>query len=143
MDSRTAPDERAAFTERLCGALRSARCSLSPTEFAQEYNLRTDGPRITTHAARKWLRAEAIPTQNKLLVLANWLALSPQWLRYGEDPTTSIDCAANDAKGLPRDDRILLQDIKRLDERSRQVVNDVVASLLRNTLRSGNNVSDS
>ena len=133
MDFRTSPEEREAFSERLRGTLAGSGCSTSPTEFSQEFNLRTNGPAITPHAARKWLRGEAIPTQDKLLVLSRWLALSPQWLRYGEGSDSSIDAGAPDAKGLPRDDRLLLQDIHRLDEPSRQIVRDLVASLIRNT----------
>lgn len=128
-----APDERTGFSERLRGALQRAGCSLSPTDFAQEFNLRTDGPAITAHAARKWLRAEAIPTQNKLLVLAKWLGLAPQWLRYGDDSSPRIDCGATAAQGLPQEDRILLHDIHLLDARARQIVKDLVASLLRNS----------
>lgn len=32
---------------------------------------------------RKWLPADAIPTQAKLMNLADWLAVSAEWLRFG------------------------------------------------------------
>ena len=135
MNSKIASDERDDFSKRLCSALLRAGCSVSPTVFAQEFNLRTDGFAITSHAARKWLRGDAIPTQDKLGVFSRWLILSPQWLRYGEECATVNDHAANDHKGLPRDDLALLNDMHLLDERSREIVKDLVASLLRITRR--------
>ncbi|WP_426197605.1 hypothetical protein [Massilia sp. DWR3-1-1] len=131
MNSKIAADERANFSKRLCIALLRAECSVSPTVFAQEFNLRTDGFAITSHAARKWLRGEAFPTQDKLVVLSRWLALSPQWLRYGEECATESDYAANDPMGLPRDHLALLHDMQLLDDRSREIVKDLVASLMR------------
>ena len=35
------------------------------------------------HAARKWLVGEAIPTQDKLRTLADWLHVPIDWLRFG------------------------------------------------------------
>jgi hypothetical protein len=134
MESQITSDERAAFTSRLCDALTRAGYSHSPTELALQFNLRSDGPAITSHAARKWLHAESFPTQSKLLVLAHWLLLSPQWLRYGEGPAISIDSPKKNSTPLPMGDRILLQDINCLDERAQQVVRDLVATLLRNTV---------
>lgn len=135
MNSKIASDERDDFSERLCSALVRAGCSLSPTVFSQEFNLRTNGLAISPHAARKWLRGEAFPTQDKLVVLSRWLILSPQWLRYGEECATEHDDAANAPEGLPHDDLILLNDMHLLDERSREIVKDLVASLLRITRR--------
>lgn len=37
---------------------------------------------MTAQTLRKWLLAEAIPTQAKLISLVEWLAVSPQWLRF-------------------------------------------------------------
>ena len=135
MNSKIASDERDDFSKRLCSALLRAGCSVSPTVFAQEFNLRTDGLAITSHAARKWLRGEAIPTQDKLIVLSRWLILSPQWLRYGEGCATESDDVADVPQGLSRDDLSMLNDMHLLDERSREIVRDLVASLLRITRR--------
>ena len=40
------------------------------------------GPPITVHAARKWLVGDAIPTQDKMRALAQWLAVPADWLRF-------------------------------------------------------------
>jgi transcriptional regulator with XRE-family HTH domain len=55
----------------------------SPTQIAREFNSRYPGSTVTAQTVRKWLFAEAIPTQAKLLLLAEWFEVSPQWLRFG------------------------------------------------------------
>lgn len=55
----------------------------SPTQIAQEFNRRYPATQVTAQSLRKWLLAEAIPTQAKLIALADWLSVSPQWLRFG------------------------------------------------------------
>ena len=66
-------------------------------------------------------------------MLSRWLILSPQSLRYGEECAMESDDAASDPKGLPRNDLTLINDIHLLDEGSREIVKDLVASLLRIT----------
>ncbi|RYD94429.1 MAG: hypothetical protein EOP50_09525, partial [Sphingobacteriales bacterium] len=59
--------ERKEFAERLQSALRQARQPAdSPTALARGFNSHFPGRAITVHAARKWLMAESIPTQDKL-----------------------------------------------------------------------------
>src|SRR3954463_2640788 len=77
-------NEREHFSERLQQALRNAHYSSdSPTHLAREFNIRFDGRPITVHAARKWLVGEAIPTQEKLRMIAQWLGVPAEWLRFG------------------------------------------------------------
>lgn len=96
-----------------------------------EFNPRADGAAVSVYGARKWLTGTAFPTQERLLILARWLNVSAQWLRYGEGK--SDDCvAANDAVMLPREEVLLLNDFRLLDERSKQVVRELVASLIKN-----------
>ena len=56
----------------------------SPTRLAREFNRRYPGAPVTLHATRKWLNGEALPSQDKLRVLAEWLGMEPGWLRFGE-----------------------------------------------------------
>jgi hypothetical protein len=58
---------------------------LSPTILQREYNSRSNQPPITVHAARKWLIGQAIPTQDRVQILAEWLNVSASWLRFGEE----------------------------------------------------------
>jgi hypothetical protein len=77
--------EREAFSRRLKEALeRVGDDGGSPTRLAREFNRRTPGAPVTLHAARKWLNGEAVPAQDKLRVLADWLGVGADWLRFGE-----------------------------------------------------------
>ncbi|MDZ4255089.1 MAG: hypothetical protein U1A72_21165 [Sulfuritalea sp.] len=77
--------ERDAFTLRLMDALaRIGDDGASPARVAREFNRRYPGKAVSLHAARKWLNGEALPAQDKLRVLAEWLAVTPEWLRFGD-----------------------------------------------------------
>lgn len=73
------------FSERLIWALEIAGIPPSPTTVQREYNARSGKPPITSHAARKWLKGEAIPTQDRIQILADWLNVTASWLRFGEE----------------------------------------------------------
>ncbi len=78
--------EREAFARRLREALgRIGDDGGSPTRLAREFNRRYPGAPVTLHAARKWLNGEALPAQDKLRVLAAWLGVASEWLRYGDE----------------------------------------------------------
>jgi transcriptional regulator with XRE-family HTH domain len=131
MNLKASSDERESFSQRLTDALRMAGCSPRSPDVATEFNLRAEGGPVTPFAVRKWLNGEAIPTQEKLVVLAKWLGVSAHWLRFGEGaPPAPV--AANDAKGLGHKDRILLRDLHRLDDKSLQIVRGLVQLLLKN-----------
>jgi transcriptional regulator with XRE-family HTH domain len=78
------PDEKQAFAERLKLAL--TRCSRkidTAVELALQFNLRHPNDPITPQAAHKWLTGKARPTLDKIATLAEWLNVSPHWLRHG------------------------------------------------------------
>jgi transcriptional regulator with XRE-family HTH domain len=76
--------QQALFSKRLIWALEVLGITPSPTILQREYNSISNQPAITIHAARKWLMGEAIPTQGRIQILAEWLNVSPSWLRFGE-----------------------------------------------------------
>lgn len=80
-----AQKQRMLFSRRLISSLEILDVRASPTIVQREYNIRSNQPPITSHAARKWLMSEAIPTQDRTKRLADWLNVSPSWLRFGED----------------------------------------------------------
>jgi len=80
-----AQNQRASFSQRLTSSLEVVGIPPSATILQREYNSRSDQAPITTHAARKSLMGEAIPTQDRIQVLARWLDVSPSWLRFGEN----------------------------------------------------------
>lgn len=76
-------NEKAEFAERLREAMTRSGYPLRPVVLEREFNTRFWGRSITLQAARRWLRGEAIPAQDKLQVLADWLGIEPEVLRYG------------------------------------------------------------
>lgn len=63
---------------------------MRPIVLEREFNTRYWGQSITVQAVRRWLRGEAIPSQEKLQVLADWLKIEPHVLRFGEQAVKSI-----------------------------------------------------
>ncbi len=83
--------EKVLFSERLKKALNNANHPISPTYLSNEFNNRFDGQPISVQSANNWLLGKAIPSQNKLSLLAIWLNVSAQWLRFGEDEDEDED----------------------------------------------------
>ena len=80
----TSEQQRIAFSKRLTQELKRIGQPIgSPTQIARTFNQNFSGQPVSAQTVRKWLLAEAVPTQPKLLALAAWLGVSAQWLRYG------------------------------------------------------------
>lgn len=80
----TSEQQRIAFSKRLTQELKRIGQPVgSPTQIARTFNQHFSGQPVSAQTVRKWLLAEAMPTQPKLLALAAWLGVSAQWLRYG------------------------------------------------------------
>ncbi len=98
---------------------------------ANEFNLRYYwGKSITYHTARNWLLGKSIPTQDKLRVLADWLHVSPDELRYGTlAPSFKTQDAGTDMSVLTMQDRKMLARYMTLSLQDRKTVCDVVVAL--------------
>lgn len=119
MTSKIAFDERAGFADRLNEALSKAGIgTLTVPQLMHEFNLRADGARVTQGAVRKWLSGEAIPTQEKVRVLAKWTGVSAEWLRFGDDTASTqfAEKLAADSKALTAADRRFLTDLHALSQ---------------------------
>ena len=126
-------NERESFSQRLQQALKNAHYSPdSPTRLAREFNIRFDGRPITVHAARKWLVGEAIPTQEKLRMIAQWLGVPADWLRFGgAEQAASLDAANGGGARFESADVKLIADLQRLDEHHRQLAREFIRMLVR------------
>ncbi|PKO90676.1 MAG: transcriptional regulator [Betaproteobacteria bacterium HGW-Betaproteobacteria-10] len=82
--------EKVEFSQRLKQAIGDAGYSLRPIVLEREFNTRYWGRPITVQAVRRWLNGEAIPSQDKLQVLADWLKIEPQILRFGGEALLSV-----------------------------------------------------
>ena len=125
-------NERESFSERLQQALKNAHYSPdSPTRLAREFNIRFEGRPITVHAARKWLVGEAIPTQEKLRMIAQWLGVPADWLRFGGPETPGEQVEGSGAARFESADVKLIADLQRLDEHHRQLAREFIRMLVR------------
>jgi len=124
--------ERDAFSQRLAKTLKEAKIDVaSPTVFAREFNRRYTGKAISTHAARKWLMGESIPTQDKLRLLAAWLGVSTEWLRFGDDKHAGKHIAESDRAHYNSPDIELIGNINLLTVEHKQIVRELVLTLIR------------
>lgn len=129
----TKDSERTAFSERLQQTLHNADyAATSPTQLAREFNLRYAGSSVTVHAARKWLVGEAIPTQEKLRSLAEWLGVSAEWLRFGGEhgAAKGVESSRAAERHLDRREITILELYRRLDESHQRFVVTTIRQLV-------------
>lgn len=122
--------EQERFADRLNQALAAARYQpAGASRIAREFNLRFPDLAVTVHAVRKWLKGEAIPTQDKLVALAQWLGVRADWLRYDDGDQNTGDRSA--AQQFSGEELRLLRDFQRLDSDRKRIVDEIIQILLR------------
>lgn len=123
-------NETQAFAQRLKQALVASGVRISPTVVANEFNLRYWGRSVTPHTARNWLLGKSIPTQDKLRVLADWLQVGPDELRFGQVASVPKGSENMDLGGdLNMADREMLNRYMSLSVQDRKTAREVVAAL--------------
>lgn len=121
--------EQERFAARLNNALAAAHYQpAGASRIAREFNLRFPDKTVTVHAVRKWIKGEAIPTQDKLVALAQWLGVRADWLRYNGDEAVAVTDQANRFSG---EDLRLLRDFQRLDSARKHIVDQMIQVLLK------------
>jgi transcriptional regulator with XRE-family HTH domain len=122
--------ETQSFAVRLRQSLENSGVRTSPTVVANEFNLRYWGRSITPHTARNWLLGKAIPTQDKLRVLAEWLQVSPDELRFGPSSSThEVSERPVSDQALNMVDKELLARYLALPMADKKTVRDVTTAL--------------
>jgi hypothetical protein len=109
------------FADRLRSALESAGVRASPTLVANAFNLRYHG-----------LLGKVMPTQDKLRVLAEWLQVSPDELRFGRAPgkTYVFEMNAGPVE-MGLSDREMVDRYLSLSLEERKTIRDVVSAFVR------------
>jgi transcriptional regulator with XRE-family HTH domain len=79
------------FAQRLRDAMVAAGLEPRPGVLLNQFNANYWGRSVTFQAVSRWLRGEAIPEQDKLLVLAGILKIEPQVLRFGDEVRSAIE----------------------------------------------------
>jgi len=92
----------------------------------REFNRRYWGRPVTLQAVRRWMRGEAIPAQDKLQVLAEWLKIEPQVLRFGEGAVQAVQSARQRWEILDYTERETLDAFLSLPAEQRKIVQQVI-----------------
>lgn len=124
--------EKAEFAERLKTALIAEGYEPRPSVVEQNFNLRYWGRPVTFQAARRWLRGESIPEQDKLMVLADWLGIEPSVLRYGvpASVTETLPKYGYEGAEINGDDRFLIKALLSLPPSRKKTVKEVIQAFL-------------
>ena len=78
------------FAQRLQAAMVVAGLEARPGVLLNQFNANYWGRSVSFQAVSRWLRGEAIPEQDKLLVLADILKIEPEVLRFGDAVRHSV-----------------------------------------------------
>lgn len=84
-------DNKLEFAQRLRAAMTAAGLDPRPAVLLNLFNTHYWGRSVSFQAVSRWLKGEAIPAQDKLLVLAEALHVPPEILRFGEGVRQAID----------------------------------------------------
>lgn len=120
-------DEKIEFTHRLRAAMVQAGYAASPSVLEHEFNLRWPGQSISNQAAWGWLNSRSIPKQDKLQVLAEWLKIEPEVLRFGEAVRNKVaEHRQRWDEGVGYQEREVFDAFLRLPAAQRKLVREVI-----------------
>lgn len=125
-------DEKAAFAERLKAAMLAAGYEARPGVLEKAFNSRYWGRSVSFQAVRRWLNGESIPAQDKLEVLADWLKVEPQALRFGDDFVLAVrDKQKQWEQAITFQERELFEAYLGLPAEQRKVLREVILAFVR------------
>jgi transcriptional regulator with XRE-family HTH domain len=119
-------NEKADFTERLKKAMVAAGYEPRPAVLEKQFNSRYWGKSVSFQAISRWLNGKSIPSQEKLQILAEWLAIEPQALRYGEETVRAVRAKKDRWSNMAPEDRDLVDNLLALPMAKKKVVREVV-----------------
>ncbi len=125
-------NEKEAFSQRFKQKLAEHGWAInSPTWLAREFNLRYSGQSVSVQTASNWLSGAAIPSQDKLQILAAWLDVSNQWLRFGESNNVEISSIEeNSTQSIQLYLEDLPKKISQLNPKQKYLIYELVEQLL-------------
>lgn len=125
-------DAKKEFAQRLREAMDRAGYQPRPSVLEREYNLRCWGKPMTLHGVRRWLKGETLPSQEKLLVIAEWLQVSPQELLYGPKVGQPIkERRARWEEAIGHQEREIFEAYLKLPQEQRKVIREVIVAFCR------------
>ena len=115
------------FADRLREAMTAAGYEPKPAVLEREFNTRYWGKAMTLHGVRRWLRGETLPSQEKLVVLAEWLGVPPQQLRFGNELAQRVtQRRARWDSGIGYQDRDIFEAFLKLPVPQRRLIREVI-----------------
>jgi hypothetical protein len=115
------------FAKRLRDAMQASGYEAKPSVLEREFNLRYMGHPMTLHGVRRWLLGESLPKQDKVEVLAEWLRIPPQQLRYGVEVEQRIQQQrARWDDGIGYQEREVFEAFLALPAPQRKIVREVI-----------------
>nr|WP_295768124.1 XRE family transcriptional regulator [Rhodoferax sp.] len=122
------------FADRLRDAMKAAGYDPKPAVLEREFNTRYWGKSMTLHGVRRWLRGETIPTHAKLLVLAEWLAVPPQQLGFGDEIYRKVEQRrARWDSGVGYEDQELFETFLKLPIPQRKIVREIILAFAKSS----------
>lgn len=122
---------KAEFAERLRQAMASRGYDPKPAVLEREFNQRYWGKAVTLHGVRRWLRGETFPSNDKLLVLAEWLQVLPHELRDGSSVSKRVMERRKRWDEIGYAEREVFEAYLKLPMPHRKVVREVILAFLR------------
>lgn len=111
--------------------MRAAGHEPRPAVLEKEFNTRYWGRPVTYQAVTRWLKGEAVPAQDKLQVLAQWLGVEPQHLRFGEAVVRQVrERKARWEEGFSAEERRLLDAYLQLPVDKRKLLCEVMQAFV-------------
>ena len=120
------------FAARLEQAMTAKSIKLSPTVLGNLFNSAFDGRAVTPHTARNWMLGKSMPTQEKMVVLAELLDTSAEQLRYGRysEKTLMISNADGSETELTASQQQLVRKYIMLSASQQRLVSDLVDEII-------------
>ncbi|MDP2824119.1 MAG: hypothetical protein Q8O52_15760 [Sulfuritalea sp.] len=129
-------DEKIEFAKRLRDGMVAAGYEPRPVVLERGFNSRYWGKSVTFQAVRRWLKGEAIPSQDKLQVLAEWLKLEPHVLRFGEGVTKTVRASRKRwDEGIGHLERETFDAFLALPASQRKAIREIILGLVSETAR--------
>jgi transcriptional regulator with XRE-family HTH domain len=120
------------FADRLIQAMEQSGYSPKPSVLEREFNQRYWGKPMTLHGVRRWLLGETLPSQDKLVVLAEWLGVPPHVLRFGDEVSSRIaERRARWDAGIGYQEREIFEAFLQLPVPQRKVLREVILTFIK------------
>lgn len=115
------------FAQRLRETMIAAGLEARPSVLLNLFNTHYWGRSVSFQAVSRWLRGEAIPAQEKLVVLAEILKVEPEVLRFGQGARLRVEEGRKRwEEGVSYEEREMFDAFLRLPVPQRKVVREII-----------------